>query len=166
MRLRDWIAAVHALHLRVERGEALTAEESGQYREAREELARLLLAAQRLSLKPGETAREALRIVRALPLELSLSDGALRATTLDLSVGGFSALLPRAPVPFAEATFTLRLRSGPLQGRARVVGVFEQDGAFRASFSLEGHSPEDAQRLESELFDAALSELQRVATQE
>ena len=78
MRLREWIAAFRWLHEKARRG-ALAGDEVSAYHEAREDLAHMLLAAQRLTLMPGETAREALRVVRLLPLELGLQAGPARS---------------------------------------------------------------------------------------
>ena len=88
--LSDWISAFRELHERARRG-ALTAAEQAAYRTGRDELARALLAAQRLTLKTGETPRQALRVARALQLELDLPTERQRSVTIDVSTGGFSA---------------------------------------------------------------------------
>ena len=54
--LAEWILAFRALHEKARRGN-LRDVEAARYRAARDELARALLVAQRLQLKPGETAR-------------------------------------------------------------------------------------------------------------
>ena len=158
MRLREWIVALRSLHEKA-RQDSLTRAETTAYREAREELAAMLLAAQRLSLKPGETAREALRVVRTLPLELSSTADPVSAVTLDISVGGFSALLESAPRAGERLEFSLQLGGGPILGHARVASVFDQGEGFRVSFSVEGSSPADAERMTSEVLDAALEKL-------
>ena len=94
MRLREWIETFRFLHEKARRGR-LRGKELAKYREARDDLAALLLAAQRLSFRPGETAREALRVARALPLDVRLSPRPLRAVTLDISTGGFSSRTSR-----------------------------------------------------------------------
>ncbi len=65
MSLADWLAEFRGLHQRAA-SDQLSPPEWVAYRQGREELARALLAAQRLSLKPGETPRQALRVARAL----------------------------------------------------------------------------------------------------
>ena len=90
MRLRAWIAGFRWLHQKARR-ESLSAEEAEAYREAREDMIAMLLAAQRLALTPGELARGALRVVRPLAVSLQLPAGAVRAEALDISTGGFSA---------------------------------------------------------------------------
>lgn len=109
MRLREWIATFRSLHEKARRG-LLTDAETTTYREAREELLAMLLAAQRLTLRPGETVREAPRAVRALPLEIhSTAD----TVTLDISTGGFAALLSRPFRVGEQIEFSLWLSSGP-----------------------------------------------------
>ncbi len=111
MSLADWLAKFRDLHERAA-ADKLSAPEWVAYREGREELARALLAAQRLSLKPGETPRQALRVARALQVNLEWSKGQVRALTMDISVGGFAALLAKAPATTDEVKFTLRLPGG------------------------------------------------------
>ncbi len=158
MRLREWIAAFRFLHEKARRG-SLAVFEDGAYREAREDLAAMLLAAQRLSLNPNDTAREALRVVRPLPLDLRLAAGPVQAQTLDISTGGFSSIIDRAPQPDEVVACSLRLSSGPLLGSARVTSILDQGGTFRVSFRLEALSPADRERLGSEVMDAALEQL-------
>ena len=158
MRLREWIAAFRFLHEKARR-DSLTALEEGAYREARDDLAAMLLAAQRLSLNPNDTAREALRVVRALPLDLRLAAGPVRAQTLDISTGGFSSIIDRAPQQDEVVACSLRLSSGPLLGSARVTSILDQGGTFRVSFRLEALSRADRERLGTEVMDAALEQL-------
>ena len=158
MRLRAWLAGFRWLHEKARR-ESLTSEETEAYREAREDMAAMLLAAQRLTLTPGEVAREALRVVRPLPVSVQLPAATVRAEALDISVGGFSALLDRSIPPGAVVAFSLSLRSGTLSGRARVAGVHEHEKSFRISFRFENLPPEDAERMGSEVLDAALEHL-------
>jgi hypothetical protein len=158
VRLRAWIAGFRWLHEKARR-EPLTAEEAEAYREAREDMAAMLLAAQRLTLAPGEIARDALRVVRQLPVWLQLITGKMRAEALDISTGGFSALLDRPFPPAETITFSLLLGDGPLSGRARVASSHEQGKSYRISFRFEDLSPADAERMGSEVLDAALEHL-------
>ncbi|MCA1828656.1 MAG: PilZ domain-containing protein [Myxococcales bacterium] len=158
MRLRAWIAGFRWLHEKA-RGGALPPEEAQAYQEAREDLAAMLVAAQRLTLNPGQTAREALRVVRILPLELHHATGPVRAETLDISTGGFSAVLSRAMQPDEAVEFSLRIGTGPVRGRAKVANIQQQGAAIRVSFRIEGLSPADVERMGSEVMDAALEQL-------
>ena len=139
--------------------QSLPPEESQAYFEAREDLAAMLVAAQRLTLNPGQTAREALRVVRPLPLELKLPAGPARGESLDISTGGFSSVLGRALQPGEAVAFTLTLATGPLHGRARVASIQQVGASIRVSFKLEGASPQDVERMGTEVIDAALEQL-------
>ena len=151
------MAGFSFLHEKARRG-ALPAEEARAYQEAREDLAAMLLAAQRLTLAPGLTAREALRVVRVLPLELQLPSGVARAETIDLSAGGFSAVLSRALQPGESIEFSLQLAGGPVRGRAAVAGIQQHGGSIRVSFRLEWLPPADLERMATEVIDAALAQ--------
>ena len=164
MRLRAWIAGFRWLHEKA-RLETLAPEEADAYREAREDLSAMLVAAQRLTLGEGETARAAVRVVRALPLELALPSGTVRGRTLDLSEGGFSAVLAPAPRREEAVPFTLTLRSGPLHGKVQVASIVDQDVEFRVSFRVEDLSAPDLARLRSEVLDAALEHLANLIEQ-
>lgn len=161
MRLREWIAEFRRLH-EMSRSKSLTSDEDKAYREGRDDLAVMLVAAQRLTLGHGETPREALRAVRGLPLEIRTGGRAVQASTLDISRGGFSAMVPQPPEPGKTAEFTLRLASGEISGQARIANVLYVDGAFRVSFKLQAPSPEDVERMDSEVLDGALEHLTRL----
>jgi len=77
MNLGAWLATFRDLHERAKAGK-LSQKEAVEYRMAREELARAMLAAHRLSLKPGETPRAALRVARALQVDLDWTVGGTR----------------------------------------------------------------------------------------
>ena len=158
MRLRAWIAGFRWLHEKARRG-ALASDKAQAYTEARDDLAAMLVAAQRLTLNQGQTAREALRVVRILPLELQLSHGPARGETLDISTGGFSSVLSRALQPDEIVEFSLRVASGLIQGRAKVANIQQQGAAIRVSFKMEGVSTADVERMSSEVMDAALEQL-------
>ena len=158
MRLREWIAEFRRLHEKA-RSSSLTAQEQQAWREGRDDLAAMLVAAQRLTLAPGETPREALRVVRRLAVEVRGGDRTLQATTLDISRGGFSAMVPQPPEPGKTTAFTLRLATGELSGSARVANVLYVDGAFRVSFKFQALAPADVERMDAEVLDGALEHL-------
>ncbi len=159
MSLADWLAEFRELHEKAHRGQ-LSARERVVYRAGRDELARALLAAQRLTLKPGETPRQALRVARALQVDLDLATSQVRAMTIDLSTGGFGALLAK-PLPLGEVVkYSLRLPgSEQLTGEARVVEVRPQPGNVRISFALKDLSEADRERLELLIFDTVLGQI-------
>jgi hypothetical protein len=161
MSLADWLAKFRDLHERAA-ADKLSAPEWVTYREGREELARALLAAQRLSLKPGQTPRQALRVARALQVDLEWPKGQVRTLTMDLSVGGFAALLAKAPAATDEVKFTLRLPGGSdLSGAARVADIRVQPANVRVALAFQDLPEADRDRLELVVFDTVLQQLAR-----
>jgi len=159
MRLAEWLSAFRDLHQKARRGQ-LDAGEDAAYRAGRDELARALLAAQRLTLKAGETARQTLRVARALQLDLDLLTSRERAVTTDISVGGFSTLLAKAPPLGEEVGVTLRLpASEPLVCRARVTDARAMGNHVRVAAQFVSLPAEDRERLELFVFDAVLAQL-------
>jgi hypothetical protein len=157
--LAEWILAFRALHEKARRGN-LRDVEAARYRAARDELARALLVAQRLQLKPGETPRRALRVARALQVDLDLGTSQQRAVTMDISTGGFSCLLPRAPALMDEVGFTLRLPGAdPLAGRASVQDVKALVGHVRVAFMFKTITDAERDRMEMFVFDSVLAQL-------
>lgn len=59
---------------------------------------------------------------------------------MDISAGGFSCFLPVALRAGEKVGFMLRLSSGEMRGRARVVNVSDEGTAYRIAFALEGAS--------------------------
>ena len=157
--LAEWIQAFRELHEKARRAQ-LSKQEEVAYRAGRDELARALLAAQRLTVKPGETPRQSLRVARALQVDLDLLTSSARAITIDLSTGGFSCLLAKQLPPGDEVGFSLRIpASEPLAGRVRVTDVKAQQGNVRVSFQFLGLEAADRERMELFVFDAVLAQL-------
>jgi c-di-GMP-binding flagellar brake protein YcgR len=164
MGLAQWLASFRDLHERSKAG-ALAAGESDVYLAAREELARALLAAQRVQTRPGQSPRRAMRVSRALQADLEFQGeppAKVRAMTLDVSAGGFGALVGRKPVVGEEVRFALRLPGGTrVEGTARVAGVVPGAGNARVSFAFDAITPEDAERLEVLVFDTVLEQMKQ-----
>ncbi|MGC3998530.1 MAG: PilZ domain-containing protein [Anaeromyxobacter sp.] len=157
--LADWLRSFRQLHERARRGQ-LSPAEAETYRGGRDELARALLAAQRLTVKPGETPRQALRVARALQVDLDMLTSTARAITIDISTGGFSCLLAKAPPMGDEVSVALRVPGAePLKGKARVVDVKPQAGNVRVCFSYVGLEQADRERIELFVFDSVLAQL-------
>ena len=93
---KAWLTQFRVLHDKARRNQ-LKDEERRRYMDAREQLARTLCAAQGLTTEPGKTARQSFRVAHAFQIELSLNAGPVRIVTLDISRGGFSALVANAP---------------------------------------------------------------------
>ncbi len=159
MSLAEWLTTFRDMHERGRRGQ-LNPREAAVYKAGRDELARALLAAQRLTVKPGETPRQALRVSRALQIELDMPTAHQRAVTIDVSTGGFSTLLSRAPSLGEEVRYSLRMpASDPLTGQCRVTDVKAQTGNVRVSFQFVGITPEERERIEVFVFDTVLAQL-------
>jgi hypothetical protein len=157
--LAQWLLEFRQLHEKARRGQ-LRDREAQVYRDGRDELARALLAAQRLTLRPGEIPRRALRVARAMQVDLDLATSRERAVTIDISTGGFSCLLAKGPPVGDEAGFSIRLpASEPLAGRARVTDARAAPGNVRVSFQFVNQSDADKERLELFVFDTVLAQL-------
>lgn len=159
MSLAEWLTTFRDMHERARRGQ-LNPREAASYKAGRDELARALLAAQRLTVKPGETPRQALRVARALQVDLNMPTSHQKAVTIDLSTGGFSTLLAGAPALGDEVRFSLRMpASEALAGQCRITDVKAQVGAVRVSFQFAGLSAADRERIEIFVFDTVLAQL-------
>jgi PilZ domain-containing protein len=157
--LAEWLKEFRALHEKAKKG-ALAGAELTAYRAGRDELARALLVAQRIAVPAGQAPRRALRVSRALQADLEFVDGNIRAMTVDVSPGGFGALLPRPPKVGEELKVSLRLPGGEaLRAEARVVEAKPHAGSARASFQLMGLDEADAERLELFVFETVLAQL-------
>jgi hypothetical protein len=160
MSLEDWFHSFKELHEKARRG-TLAPGENATYSAARDELARAMLAAQRLTLRPGETARRALRVARALQVDLDLGTSAERSVTLDVSAGGFSTQLAATPTVGDEAKVTLRLPGNvEFRCQARITGVRPQLGSVRVSAQFLGLSDAEREQLELVVLDAVLAQLE------
>lgn len=160
MGIADWLRVFRALHERAKKGD-LSGRDADEHRAACDELARALMAAQRISLKPGEVPRHALRVACALQVDLETPISHVRAMTVDLWVGGFSVLLAKAPPANEEQSATLRLPGGgePLRATVLVAELKQQPGTVRASFAFKSLQDADRARLEMLVIDTALSQL-------
>jgi hypothetical protein len=161
MDLANWLSSFKALHERAKLGVLDVAEEQ-DYKAGREELARALVAAQGLTRKPDQSPRMALRVARALQVDLESRVRMERLTTADLSLGGFSARMGRPPGSDEELTVTLRLpETDPLKAAVTVAGVKPQPGNVLVSFGFQKLEPKTAERLEIAIFDMVLAQLGR-----
>lgn len=159
MRLAEWLAAFRELHERARR-HALSQAERAAYLAGRDELARVMLAAQRLTLKPGLAPRQSLRVARALEIDIDDGTARQRTVTLDVSSGGFATLLARGPSLGGEIAISLRLPAAErIACRARVVDVRPLGGQVRLSVRFLDPTPEQRERLELFVFDAVLAHL-------
>lgn len=164
MAFEEWLKGFSALHERARAGQ-LSLDETREYLDARNELARVLLKQQHLTLSPGQKPRQALRVPISMPAALDLPAGPVRTLTLDVGWGGFSAIVPRLGAAIDRLHFTLTMphAAPPLEGFVRVVANTHQTGSVRLSFSFDAVPPKELQRLELLVFDHVLSQLSPTA---
>jgi hypothetical protein len=156
--LADWLAAFRRLHEGARRG-SLDRIDRAAYLAGRAELGQVMLAAQRLSLRPGLTPRRSIRVARALQLDIEMGGHQLRSVTSDLSTGGLSTMLSRAPSVGDDVGLVLRLPvEAPVACRARVTDVRREAEQHRVSARFLDLSPQDCERLELLVFDAILAQ--------
>src|SRR5512145_508462 len=159
MSFSDWIRQFRALHAEFKKG-TLTPEELTAYRGACDELARALMGAQKLAPKAGEPPRHSLRVARAIQVELESAVTQAKAMTLELGVGGFSTILPKAPKLGDEFQCKLKLPGGdPLETTLTVAEVKPQPGSVRVSFSFPRLSDATKERIEGIVIETALSQV-------
>ncbi len=157
----DWLRLFRALHEKAKKGE-LSGEDADAYRAGCDELARALMAAQKLAAKPGEAPRHALRVARALQIDLESPTSKVRTMTVDLGVTGFSALLAKPPRAGDEHTATLKLPDRPPLVAEVVAGEARpppKPGSYRVSFAFRRLPDADRAALETLVIDTALSQL-------
>jgi hypothetical protein len=158
--LGTWLRAFKSIHERARRG-GLQRGENETYQAMREELARALCSAQKILVKQGQSPRQALRVGRALQVDLDLQGGRIRTMTVDLGVGGFDALLAKTATDREPVGFSMKVPGSttPLVGRVRVLFTKAQPGNVRVSFGFDGLLKEDLEKLEMIIYDTALEAL-------
>jgi len=164
MELKQWIDEFSRLHASARKGN-LSPAENAKYRERREELARALVTAQRLTVLPGQTPRQALRVTRALQVDLELATGRVRAMTQNISTGGFGALLGQMPKENESIGFSMKQPGSPepIVGRCRVRDIQQRTGSSLVSFMFEELPEESRERIEMTIFDTVMEQFQGAA---
>lgn len=159
MDLAKWLADFRVLHQKA-RKNSLTAHELDQYMADRNELARAILSSQKMSLQAGQLPRQALRASRVLPIEIEVHGRMRPFLTMEISSGGFSAILPDVPPAERSVPFTLKLPGGePVTGEATCVQATPQPGRCRCSFRFDTVGASDRERIEMLVFDVLLEHI-------
>ena len=157
-----WLATLQRLHEKARAGK-LDPQEGREYRAGRDQLSRMMLAAQRLTTQPSQRPREALRVACALPVDLHLGGPKpLRAFTIDVSRGGFAAVIA-LPLGLPEA-FDFALRPGApdqIAGRCRLVSPPTDRAKGRGSFAFTNLPTEDGERLDFLVIDSVLAQIRK-----
>jgi hypothetical protein len=158
MDFSKWLSEFRVLHQKAHTN-ALKDSELQEYLDGRNELARAILASQKMSLAPGQAPRQALRATRVLPIELDLHGRMQAHLTMDISAGGFSAIV--AEPPEGKVHFSLKLPGNPeaITGDASCVQSQPQPGRARCSFKFETLGLRERERIELFVFDTLLDHL-------
>jgi hypothetical protein len=156
--LGEWILGFRKLHGKAGKGQ-LSASEGVAYYRGRNELAKLLYGLQQLTLQPGQIPRQWIRISHPIQVAIEVRGGVVHATTMDLSLSGFAALLDKDPAATEPVSFVLQVPSGEIRGQARVVESKLLSPGARVAFNFQGLAEGDRERLELFIFDIVLSKL-------
>lgn len=158
--LADWILSLRARNQEARAGK-LEGQELIRYQQDCDLLSKALLIAQRLAVKPGHSPRQTLRVAVALDIELVFKDRRERATTVDLGLGGFSALFPQPINVLEQVEFSLVLSraGGTVGGLAHVVNLQRKGRPYRVAFAFDNLSAADSERIGVEVFEAALASI-------
>jgi len=157
MSIREAMSRFRELHQEFKSGAFKSPESRAFYETERDEFLRALLQAQQLTMRPGQSPRQAVRVAAAVPLVLQIGPRRETGTTTDLASAGFAAIIPcplalRIPCDFELAG------DEPLRGQARVVAsAREGAGTYRTSFAIETMPAADRTRLEVAVIDLALA---------
>jgi len=129
--------------------------------QARADLGAILVLAQRLELRVGDGARQAVRVARAVPVEFDMRSGKASSLTQDISATGLSALVGEAPAVGTLAAFRMKLGrdAAPIVGCCRVVANIPVHGSVRMAATFQEISKEGRGRIESLVFDAICCEI-------
>ncbi len=159
MGISDWLRVFRALHERAKAG-ALPKPDAEDYRAGREELARALLATQKIAPRAGETALQSLRVARAVQVDLTSSTWQVRATTVELGVGGFSTLIAKGPPAGEEVRCAMRIPGGaPIEAEVVLSEARQQPGTVRAVFAFKCLDEAQRSALELLVIDTALAQI-------
>ncbi len=158
--LKDWLVGFCDLHNKARVGQ-LDAAAKPAYLDARDQLATALLAAQRLTLKPGERPRQALRVLRAMKVELEFPSGPVSGLTQDFSSGGLSVMVPHAQPDATRARFSFKLSRAaePVTGWAVVISSHTEHGSSRVSLRYAEIETNVREAIESAVFDEVVRQL-------
>lgn len=154
----QWLASFRVMHENARRG-LLNEGDQKRYTSMRDELARSLMNSQGLPVAAGVPPRRALKVAHVFPLELG---GVSKTTTREVSCESFTAMVSGTFKEGARVSFIMNLSraAAPLSGDAIVRTVVRQNAnASRITCHFAELGEEPLARLETALFDAALSRL-------
>lgn len=154
----QFLEEFRAMHAKARLGE-LAESERQAYRIAREQFERALVAAQGLML--NRDVRRAFRVALSQPVELQMHYGYVVTRSLDLSTGGFSAMMPHPMGPEERPSYTMELPQGlVLTGEVRLASQRQVGDKHRVSFAFMDHTERETEQLEMLLIDLALEKVE------
>lgn len=157
IRLGEWVKTFRGMHERSKRGR-LSAPARDVYLVRGEELARAAIAIQGLGALRDR--RHDFRVARALRVTLTLGTRTVRATTLNISGGGFACQVATAPRATRPVRFGLALPGASrVTGECTLVRSIPMRIGFRASFAFDDLERYGAEALSSFLLEAVLDAL-------
>jgi hypothetical protein len=152
----QWLASFRITHENYKRG-ALNENDQRKYLGMRDELARSIMQSQGLTAPDGVPPRRAFNVAYVYQIEIG---GVMKTTTQKISCLEFTALVSGTFKVGERVSFSLMLSRSqdPLAGVANVkLAIKEKAGATRLTCEFDGLGEERLSRLETALFDAALS---------
>jgi len=161
MDFAKWVAEFKVQHEKNRKG-LLSGAELEKHLADRNELARAVLANQRVSVRMGQQPRTLLKAARPLPVEIEISGRMRPLMTIDLGSDGFSALTGEAPAPDKPVSIVLKLPGGgePITGDATCTQAVKGTGNYRCQFKFESAvGPKSRERIEQFVFDDLLAHL-------
>ena len=159
MGLAEFLSSFKGLHDQAKAGK-LDGSQLGEYDRDRDELAIALMSAQKEAAPPGVPPRLALKVPKAIQVELSLPAQRIRAMTVELSARSFSTLLADAPPPGTRAKCAFKVpNSEPIECDAVVVDAKRQPHNMRVNFKLDAVAAKDSDKLAFVVFDEVISKL-------
>ncbi len=161
MSIRLAIARFRELHEDYKGGAYKSPDALKFYDTERDAFMAAMLQAQQLTLRAGQSLRQALRVNREERLVVVLGPRREGSLTIDIGMGGFAAMMG----PFAAhiiCDFELGSPPDAITGRARVINSMKlPNGSYRTSFQLTTLEDDHRRRLETMVVDTALASIPR-----
>jgi hypothetical protein len=164
MELDTWVTDFREMHKRAKAG-TLSQAEAASYFRLRNEIAKGVLASQRVTVPPEMPPRRMVRIARAVKVDLLSWDEMVSGLTTSIGSGGFGANLPKRLRDREGLNAVLHLpEDREIKAGARVVGASNTPGrSWSTSFQFVDVGLAAQEMLESFVFDVILKELEVVA---
>lgn len=160
MDFAKWLSEFRVAHQKAKKDQ-LSPQERDRYLADRNELARAVLASQKIQIRAGQQPRTLLKASRVLPVEIEIN-GRMRALmTLEVSAEGFSALTGDTPANDRPVQFSLKVPTArePVTGEAMLVQATKQMSSYRCQLRFEGLGEIARESIEMLVFDDLLDHL-------